>query len=65
MRAFRSLPAALGLLWLHSSAAVFAVGALLALCSLTTSQWIPDRPGHGLERRRAHASMLTGDQVKP
>ncbi len=43
------VPAALGLLWIHSTAAVFLVGTGFAVCSLLLSQNIPDRPEPGNE----------------
>jgi len=43
------VPAALGLVWMFSSAAVFLVGAAFAVCSLVLSQNIPTRPVEGNE----------------
>ena len=43
------VPAALGLLWSYSTAAVFLVGTGFAICSLVLSQNIPDRPAPGNE----------------
>ncbi len=45
------LPAALGLLWLYSNAAVFLFGAVLAFASLCFSQLIPNNPAIGAETR--------------
>lgn len=45
------LPAALGLLWLYSNAAVFLFGAALAFASLCFSQLIPNVPAIGAETR--------------
>ena len=43
------VPAALGLVWIHSPAAVFLVGTGFAVCSLLLSQNIPSRPEPGRE----------------
>jgi hypothetical protein len=43
------VPAALGLLWIYSTAAVFLVGTGFAICSLLLSQNIPNRPAPGNE----------------
>ena len=45
------LPAALGLIWIIDHSAVFVIGALIALCSLTLVQLIPDTPSLGRETR--------------
>ena len=45
------LPAALGLIWIFNHGAVFVVGAVIALGSLTLVQLIPDAPGSGREIR--------------
>ncbi|MCZ6501600.1 MAG: MFS transporter [Gammaproteobacteria bacterium] len=45
------LPAALGLIWIINHSAVFVVGALIALGSLTLVQLIPDAPSVGKETR--------------
>jgi len=45
------LPALLGLIWLHSNAAVFLIGAGIALLSLLLTQLIPDLPMQGRETR--------------
>jgi hypothetical protein len=43
------IPAALGLVWIVSNAAVFLIGACFAVCSLLLSQNIPSRPTEGNE----------------
>ena len=43
------IPAALGLVWIVSNAAVFLIGACFAVCSLLLSQNIPSRPAEGNE----------------
>lgn len=43
------VPAALGVLWIYSTAAVFLVGTGFAICSLLLSQNIPSRPAPGNE----------------
>jgi len=43
------VPAALGLVWVVSSSAVFLIGTGFALCSLALSQNVPDNPGPGNE----------------
>jgi MFS transporter len=43
------VPAALGLVWIVSPAAVFLIGTGLAVCSLLLSQNIPSRPKQGNE----------------
>lgn len=45
------IPAALGLVWMHSSAAVFLIGSGFAVCSLLLSQNIPGKPAPGNEVR--------------
>lgn len=45
------LPAVLGLVWLHSSALVFLIGAGIAVGSLLLSQLIPNQPEIGNETR--------------
>ncbi len=45
------LPAALGLIWIFNHGAVFVVGAVIALGSLTLVQLIPDAPRSGREIR--------------
>lgn len=43
------IPAALGLVWVVSSSAVFLIGTGIAICSLLLAQNVPDNPGHGNE----------------
>lgn len=43
------VPAALGLVWVVSNAAVFLIGTAFALCSLALSQNVPSRPAPGNE----------------
>ena len=45
------VPAALGLVWVKSSAAVFLIGTCFAICSLLLAQNVPDRPAPGNEVR--------------
>ena len=57
------LPVVLGLVWLHSPAAVFLTGTALAACSLILSLCIPDDPApgneHRLNRAEQHSSTVT------
>ncbi|MDX1403302.1 MAG: MFS transporter [Woeseiaceae bacterium] len=43
------VPAALGLVWVVSSTAVFLIGTAFAMCSLLLSQNVPSRPAPGNE----------------
>jgi hypothetical protein len=45
------VPAALGLVWVVSNAAVFMAGTAFAICSLVLAQNVPDRPAPGNEVR--------------
>jgi hypothetical protein len=45
------IPAALGMVWIHSPAAVFLIGSGFAFCSLLLSQNIPGKPAPGNEVR--------------
>jgi hypothetical protein len=45
------LPALLGLVWVVNHSAVFLIGAAIACISLLLTQFIPDKPGAGLETR--------------
>ena len=45
------VPAALGIVWVISNAAVFLVGTGFAVCSLLLAQNVPDRPAPGNEVR--------------
>lgn len=49
------VPALLGLVWIHSNAAVFLIGTAFAVCSLVLAQNIPDRPAPGNEVRIGQA----------
>jgi MFS family permease len=40
-----TVPALLGLVWIHNPVVVFLIGAGFAICSLILSQNIPDKPG--------------------
>jgi hypothetical protein len=40
-----TVPALLGLVWIHNPAVVFLIGAGFAICSLIFAQNIPDKPG--------------------
>ena len=51
------VPAALGLVWIVSNAAVFFVGVIFAICSLTLAQNVPDRPAPGNEVRVGRVRM--------
>ena len=53
------LPALLGVLWLYSNAAVFLVGALLALASLGFTQLIPALPKIGQETRLSKGNLVS------
>ena len=55
------LPAALGLLWLVSPAAVFLTGTGFAVCSLVLSQLIPPRPEPGRETLLARPAALPAE----
>ena len=45
------VPAALGLVWVVSSSAVFLTGTAFAVCSLMLARNVPDRPAPGNEVR--------------
>lgn len=51
------IPAALGLVWIHSNAAVFLVGTAFAACSLALAQNVPDRPAPGNEVRIGRVAL--------
>jgi len=51
------IPAALGLVWIHSNAAVFLVGTAFAGCSLALAQNVPDRPAPGNEVRVGRVAL--------
>jgi hypothetical protein len=45
------VPAALGLVWVQSNAAVFLIGTGFAVCSLALARNVPSRPAPGNEVR--------------
>lgn len=51
------IPAALGLVWIHSNAAVFLIGTAFAVCSLALAQNVPDRPAPGNEVRIGRVAL--------
>lgn len=51
------IPAALGLVWIHSNAAVFLIGTAFAVCSLALAQNVPDRPAPGNEVRVGRVTL--------
>lgn len=53
------VPAALGLVWVISSSAVFFIGTAFAVCSLALAQNIPNRPAPGNEVRIGKAALAT------
>ncbi|MEM8498144.1 MAG: MFS transporter [Pseudomonadota bacterium] len=46
------IPAALGLVWIHSTAIVFLCGTTFAACSLALAFKVPDAPASGNETRK-------------
>lgn len=54
------VPAALGLVWVVSSAAVFLIGTTFAACSLLLAQNVPDRPAPGNEMRVGKVALAEG-----
>lgn len=46
------IPAALGLVWIHSTAIVFLCGTAFAVCSLALAFKVPDAPAAGNESRK-------------
>ncbi len=54
------VPAALGFLWIHSSAAVFLIGAAFAVGSLAFARLVPDVPRPGCETRLGARLEETG-----
>ena len=56
------VPAALGLVWMVSPAAVFLIGTGIAICSLALSQNIPARPEQGNEVLWGRCSTLVAEQ---
>jgi hypothetical protein len=57
------VPAALGLLWIHSNALVFLIGAGFAVCSLVLSQLVPERPAPGNEIARGRLFAQPADSA--
>jgi predicted MFS family arabinose efflux permease len=58
------VPAALGLIWIHSSGAVFLIGVGFAVCSLALAQNVPRHPKPGNEvlyGRIAGVALPAGD----
>jgi hypothetical protein len=53
------VPAALGLVWIVSSSAVFFIGTAFAVCSLALARNIPDRPAPGNEVRIGKIALAT------
>ena len=51
------VPAALGLVWVVSNAAVFLTGTAFAICSLLLARNVPDRPAPGNEVRVGKVSL--------
>ena len=56
------LPAALGLVWLYSTALVFLIGAGIAVISLVLTQLIPNSPMQGNETRYVRSFDLVASQ---
>ena len=54
------VPAALGLVWVVSDAAVFLIGTSFAVCSLVLAQNVPARPGPGNEVVIGKVVLATG-----
>ena len=54
------VPAALGLVWMVSPAAVFLIGTGIAVCSLVLSQNIPARPEQGNEVLWGRTGLTSG-----
>ncbi len=52
------IPAALGLVWVSSSKAVFLTGTAFAVCSLVLAQNVPDRPAAGNEVRIGKVKLV-------
>ena len=55
------VPAALGMLWVVSNAAVFLAGTAFALCSLLLARNVPDRPAPGNEVRFGKVALAAGE----
>jgi MFS family permease len=56
------VPALLGLVWVHSNAAVFLIGTAFAACSLALAQNVPDHPSPGNEMRFGKVSQTISGQ---
>jgi hypothetical protein len=54
------IPAALGLIWVHSHAVVFLIGTGFAVCSLLLAQNVPDKPAPGNEVNWGYGSYPPG-----
>ena len=54
------IPAALGMVWVASSAAVFIIGTAFAACSLVLAQNVPNRPAPGNEVRLGKVPLVKG-----
>jgi len=57
------VPALLGLVWVHSNAAVFLIGMVFAVCSLGLAQNVPDQPSPGNEVRLGKVSQSVPSQT--
>ncbi|MGY8795338.1 MAG: MFS transporter [Woeseiales bacterium] len=57
------VPALLGLVWVHSNAAVFLIGTAFAACSLALAQNVPDHPSPGNETRFGKVSQMMSGQT--
>jgi hypothetical protein len=57
------VPAALGLVWIVSNAAVFFIGVGFAVCSLTLAQNVPNRPAPGNEVRIGKIGLAEASQT--
>jgi len=55
------VPAALGLVWIHSSTLVFLIGTLFACCSLALARNVPDRPAPGNEVRFGKVQLASSE----
>jgi hypothetical protein len=58
------VPAALGLIWIHSNAMVFLIGTAFAVLSLALSQNIPARPTQGNEVNWGRIPLVGADSVR-
>jgi hypothetical protein len=55
------VPAALGMVWVHSTAAVFLIGTGFAVCSLALARNVPSRPAPGNEVRIGRIRALQSE----